>query len=267
MTTIDPTTGRPLPADAIQRVLFICPQVELYRPPPLTSTKGFKAGGWEGDKNCRFPDVPVVRIRIIETAIPNSKFPSGESLSAALLLELPSTGELFVAAPYNHAGIVEQALDSSRYFSIRLQGEGGQKATIGIGFRERSDAFDFSVSLQELRRTLGLEPGHGGPQGQKVPAKEKEVPKKDFSLKEGEMITVNIGGMKAKSRRNAGSSTGRVEESGSNGTFSLPPPPGGGLLPPPPSAQEVRSQKRLSRTVQAPQEDSGFDDGEFGEFQ
>jgi adaptin ear-binding coat-associated protein 1/2 len=43
------------------------------------------------------------------------------------------------------------------------------------------------------------------------------------------------------------------------------------LLPPPPSAQEIRTQKRLSQTFEPPPrgsiEDMGFDDGEFGEFQ
>lgn len=161
---------------------------------------------------------------------------------------------------------------------MRVQGEGGRKAVLGIGFEERSEAFDFSVALQEVRKTLGIEDQTGGgkPKAAGVKKEEKSDVKRDFSLKEGETITVNIGG------RGAGRRTPkRVGEEGSEkalGAFSLPPPPGGGdmgaFLPPPPSAQEVKAKKRLSQNNgEAPKipetsaEELGFDDGEFGEFQ
>lgn len=156
-----------------------------------------------------------------------------------------------------------------------MKGEGNQKAVLGIGFEERSEAFDFSVALQEVRKTLGLQSGGerrgniGGRAGGKEKKEERPEEKRDFSLKEGETITVNFGG--GKGRR----SKGRSEESGAGGggfAMGLPPPGGGGgLLPPPPSAQEIKAQKRLSQTFSPPEpgsiEDLGFDDGEFGEFQ
>ena len=48
-----------------------------------------------------------------------------------------------------------QALGSSRFFALRVVGEGGMKATLGIGFEERSDAFDFNTTLQDVRKLLG----------------------------------------------------------------------------------------------------------------
>lgn len=173
--------------------------------------------------------------------------------------------------------MVEQVLDSSRFFAVRVQGEGGRKAVLGIGFEERSEAFDFSVALQEVRKTLGIEEQGGGGKpiaaGMKKESEKSEV-KRDFSLKEGETITVNIGG------RGAGRRTPRKSEESERGLggFSLPPPPVGAsmgsFLPPPPSAQEVKAQKRLSQNnMEAPSlpepsaEELGFDDGEFGEFQ
>jgi len=262
-TTIDPATGQILPGDTVQRVLFISPSVHVYNIPPLTSTKGYVAATWTADNNKR--QIFTARLRILETAIPNAS--NDETVKTDILLEDPKSGQLFAAAPYTVPGVIEQVLDSSRFFAVRVQGEGGRKAMLGIGFEERSEAFDFSVALQEVRRTLGIE--DNGNSGGKKPdkAKEKVPEKKDFSLKEGETITVNIGG-RGMGRR----SISKGDESSKGlGGFSLPPPPGGSLLAPPPSAQEVKKQKRLSQTFEPPNpgsiEDMGFDDGEFGEFQ
>jgi len=272
--TIDPATGAALPADAIQRILFLSPSVHVYNIPPLASNKGHVAASWTADGNKR--QIFTARVRILETAIPNSSLPSGESLKTDILLEDPSTGQLFAAAPYTNETAVEQVLDSSRFFAVRVQGEGGRKAILGIGFEERSEAFDFSVSLQEVRKTLGL--ADSGKSGGKRPVKEekKEEVKRDFSLKEGETIVVNIGG--AGRRKKSPFEEESKREGGGGMGFSLPPPPGGGLgafLPPPPSASEIKKQKRMSATFEPPNpvahdisaEDMGFDDGEFGEFQ
>jgi hypothetical protein len=277
--TLDPATGKPLPVDAIQRILFISPSVHIYNIPPLSSTKGYIAAGWTADPARQ---IFTARLRVLETAIPtpNSRDGSEESVKTDILLEDPATGQLFAAAPYTVVSVVEQVLDSSRFFALRVQGEGGRKAVLGIGFEERSEAFDFSVALQEVRKTLGLEvtsglQGQGGTKKKETGggSKVKRVVE-DFSLKDGETITVNIGG-KGRGRRSGGGK----DDNGSGfgeGTFSLPPPPssassnlGGGLLPPPPSAQDVKKQKRLSQTIELPKsiEDMGFDDGEFGEFQ
>ena len=176
-----------------------------------------------------------------------------------------SNGQLFAAAPYTSQAIVENVSDSSRFFALRVQDEQGRKATLGIGFEERPEAFDFSVSLQEARKSLGLETG---PSQKPGTVKADTAVTRDLSLKEGETITVNLPGRfgrrKAETSDNSSSSSG-----GGLSGFSLPPPPsvsavkaGGssGFLPPPPSAQSVKDAKQK----QAAQ--LGFDDGKFGEF-
>ncbi|KAH8809067.1 hypothetical protein F5884DRAFT_794367 [Xylogone sp. PMI_703] len=281
METIDPSTGRPLPPDAIQRVLFICPKVHVYNIPPLTSTKGYVAAQWTENNNAR--QIFTARLRVLETAIPTSTPTSqtetdSESVKTDIILEDPSNGALFAAAPYTTPSVVEQVLDSSRFFAIRVEGEGGRKAVLGIGFEERPEAFDFSVCLQEVRRTLGIQNGPAAGSGSAakgrrpgVPAKQEEEKKpeekRDFSLKEGETITVTIGSRGA-GRRNREKSDDS-KSPGLGGAFSLPPPPGSGVfLPPPPSTQELKAEKRRSRNIdKIAIEDMGFDDGEFGEFQ
>src|SRR6266480_184622 len=154
----DPVTGAAIPPEAIQRILHISPNVHIYRIPPITSTKGFAASSWTQNPA---DQIFTARLRVIETAIPpppSATQDTAEKVSVHILLEDARTGELFAAAPYTHPSAVEQASDSSRFFAVRVVGNGGKmKATLGIGFEERPDAFDFSVALQDVRRTLGLE--------------------------------------------------------------------------------------------------------------
>jgi adaptin ear-binding coat-associated protein 1/2 len=279
----DPVTGVKIPANAIQRILYIAPAVHVYRIPPITSNRGFNAASWTQNPA---DHIFTARLRVIETAIPpaaNSTTGVSESITVNLLLEDPSTMQLFAASPYTHPSAVEQALDSSRFFALRVVGERGMKATLGVGFEQRPEAFEFVVTLQDVRRTLGLDgqsaapvasgrgpvPARGTP-GRGAAAKVPEEKKLDLSLKEGEMITINIGG---KGKKTAPAPS---ERSGDVSAFAiLPPPPSAAsvkagkstvssvapILSPPPPTSTVKSTSKQDL------EDLGFDDGEFGEFQ
>ena len=262
-------------ADAIQRVLFIASAVHIYQIPPLTSTKGYSAASWTADNNKR--QIFTARLRVIETALPLPDG-SGESLSTEILLEDPSTGDLFAAAPYTEPSAVEAALDSSRFFAVRVQDGGGRKAVLGVGFEERGQAIDFGIALQEARKVQGgLEAKSASVQG---------PVKRDLSLKEGEMIYVDFGTKGRRGKKEevvVDESSAGAQKRGSEALFSITPPPpyvekgggGGGIpfLPPPPqSSQDSKAkEKRRSRQDMAnaatPAAELGFDDGEFGEFQ
>lgn len=276
MEGIDPITGRPLASDAIQRILFIAPKVHVYNIPPMVPGKGHVAAGWTADGNKR--QIFTARLRVLETAeaVPGGESEDEEKVKTDVVLEDASTGQLFAAAPYTTAAVVEPVSDSSRFFAVRVQDEAGRKASLGIGFEERSDAFDFSVALQEARKSLGWEQPQlnatgGGP---KKAADRKEEEKRDYSLKEGETITVNLPGRFGRRRPEAGdSSSGSTSEGGSAplSSFSLPPPPssasssrGPGILPPPPSAQSSKAHTHQRGKPSAA--DLGFDDGQNGEF-
>ncbi|KAF2020027.1 adaptin ear-binding coat-associated protein-like protein 1 [Aaosphaeria arxii CBS 175.79] len=280
----DPLTGRPLPSNAIQRVLYLAPKVHIYQIPPLTSTKGYQASTWTADNNKR--QIFTARLRILETSIPlpptspadADDDDTAEKVTTTILLEDASTGDLFAAAPYTSPGTVEQALDSSRFFAVTVVGE-GRKAVLGMGFEERSEAFDFSIALQDARRVLGIEgPGNAAAAagGKKVkPQSGAEEPKRDFSLKEGETISINLGGLKGRRQKAEGAAAPADQRSEHEALFSIAPPPGSGgggggagFLPPPPSARSVKEERRRSRqTFEQTPKDLGFDDGEFGEFQ
>lgn len=276
---VDPLTGRPLPSTAIQRILYIAPKVHIYQIPPATSTKGYQASTWTANNNKL--QIFTARIRIVETSIPSDQNADDEKVTTTILLEDPKSGDLFAAAPYTSERIVEQALDSSRFFAITVVGE-GRKAVLGMGFEERSEAFDFSIALQDARRVLGFEakPTAGAGPGARASTsskKELDEPKRDFSLKEGETISINLGGLKGRrSRSHEGEKTSPDhQKSDQDALFSIKPPPGsaaGAFLPPPPSAKSVKEERRRSRqsfeqSLNPTPQDLGFDDGEFGEFQ
>lgn len=64
-------------------------------------------------------------------------------------LEDGRTGELFAVCPYEeNKGCVESVTDSSRYFVLRIEDQ-ERHAFIGLGFLDRSQAFDFNVALQD----------------------------------------------------------------------------------------------------------------------
>ncbi|PNY28921.1 NECAP-like protein [Tolypocladium capitatum] len=268
MELLDPATGRPLPADAFQRVLFLANAVHVYNIPPLTSMRGHSATSWTADPQRH---IFTARLRVIETSsdAPSSSEAASGSLKIDVVLEDPSTGQLFAACPYTDRAAVEPVVDSSRFFAVTVRDDQGRKAVLGVGFEERSEAFDLAVALQEARRSLnwdgdqprGLHPA-AAPGGGKENAR-------DYSLKDGETITVNLGAAKLGRRRPQ--QQPEAAAAGSNATlqsFALPPPPsssssghsgGAFALPPPPSAEDVKRKRRSLR-------DLGFDDGQFGEF-
>ncbi|POS76172.1 hypothetical protein DHEL01_v205442 [Diaporthe helianthi] len=260
MESFDPATGQQLPSDAIQRILFIATSVHVYNIPPLASTKGYTAATWTEDPKRH---IITCRLRVIETALPQ---PGGDDkVKTDVVLEDTSSGQLFAAAPYTTPAVVEPALDSSRFFAVRVQDPSGRKATLGIGFEERSEAFDFGVALQDARKGLGLGLD-GGPSDPTPQQKQKESAeeKRDLSLKEGETITVNLGGKFG--RRRPQNDSEPAGTGASLSSFSLPPPPSGSSsragfsLAPPPSAQDVNQKDQKTA------KDLGFDDGQFGEF-
>ncbi|XP_071506373.1 adaptin ear-binding coat-associated protein 1-like isoform X1 [Diadema antillarum] len=204
-----------------ERVICVKPEVHVFRIPPRTTNRGYRAADWKLDA----PDW-TGRLRIVTKG--NNVFIKLED----------KAGELFAQAPIeSYPGIeVEAVLDSSRYFVIRIQDDSGRKAFIGIGFQDRGDSFDFNVALQDhfklLKQQKELEK-------EEQDAAKNPGPKLDLGFKEGQTITINIGNKPAKSRPKP--------SGGGGGTpVLLPPPPGAGarvpVIPPPSRAAAQPSQ-------------------------
>ncbi|KAF9974914.1 Adaptin ear-binding coat-associated protein 2 [Actinomortierella ambigua] len=167
--------------DDYESVLLVVREVYCYKIPPLSSSRGYRAQDW----NVENP-LWKGRLRVI------AKGPN-----VVIQLEDGQTGELFAACPYEeNRGCVEPVIDSSRYFVLKIEDQ-GRHAFIGVGFLDRSHAFDFNVTLQDHFRHLAAE--------KKAEEQRKsgpQPPAMDFSLKEGQTLNLHIAGGSANPRRN-----------------------------------------------------------------
>eukprot|EP01026_Neomeris_dumetosa_P032129 TRINITY_DN2546_c0_g1_i13.p1 TRINITY_DN2546_c0_g1~~TRINITY_DN2546_c0_g1_i13.p1 ORF type:complete len:248 (-),score=40.79 TRINITY_DN2546_c0_g1_i13:159-902(-) len=182
------------------------------------------------------------------------------------------TSQLFAECPIDpnvpfHAS-VEQVVDSSRYFVIKIVDRDSKRhAFIGIGFRERSKALNFNAALDDHRQYLRRKK-----EAEKRLEELAKKPHVDYSLKEGEKIEIKVGkGVKqskigdAEGGAKIGEDKGLKQKLGVNlfnseGKWVLPPPPGQS------GNQQYSLQPQLSgiNTDRKDQQEIGDDD--FGDF-
>uniref|UniRef100_A0A3Q4M0X2 Adaptin ear-binding coat-associated protein 1 n=2 Tax=Pseudocrenilabrinae TaxID=318546 RepID=A0A3Q4M0X2_NEOBR len=157
-----------------ESILCVKPEVNVYRIPPRTSNRAIRAADWKLDA----PDW-TGRMRV-----------TARGKVAYVKLEDKVSGELFAQAPVDeYPGVaVETVSDSSRYFVLRIMDDNGRTAFIGIGFGDRSDAFDFNVALQDHFKWVKQETEFS-----KQAQAPDSTPKLDLGFKEGQTITLNIG--------------------------------------------------------------------------
>jgi hypothetical protein len=194
----------------MEYTLFETPKCHVFKLPPKKSAAGYKAEEWEGH------NIWSGQCKVVSTD------------EQCFIRLVDDAGKLFAECPIsndpNAPKSIENVTDSSRYYVIRVENkEKGQHAFIGIGFDERSQAFDFSVALSDFKKSV---------QQAKERAEKGDYVAKDFGdlgLKSGEKITVNLGG-KIKTGEKVNEKVGVIGKP----TGGLAPPPGrSGLAPPP----------------------------------
>ncbi|XP_075237502.1 NECAP-like protein CG9132 isoform X2 [Lycorma delicatula] len=207
--------------ETYESVLLVKSEVFVFKIPPRTSNRAYRAADWNLDE----PQW-IGRMRLV-----------AKGKECILKLEDKNTGELFAKCPIEqYPGIaIESVSDSSRYFVLRIQDDNGRTAFIGVGFSDRSDSFDLNVALQDhfkwLKKSEEIE-------------KEKEVPKQELDLrfKEGETIKIN---MKI-TKKDGSEVTSKMKSRPTVTGGILPPPPGGVKIAPPPAPSVNNSPSHQS---------------------
>mmetsp|Transcript_697 Transcript_697/g.1296 ORF Transcript_697/g.1296 Transcript_697/m.1296 type:complete len:282 (+) Transcript_697:246-1091(+) len=218
-------------------------EVFVYRIPTLRSSGGHRAEDWDLSTPLQTCSLTVER-RDDTLAIslcskrPKENGPKGATedvLFALCLVDLDSPKK-----KVEH--FVDSVVDSSRYFVVRISDtKTGRHANIGVGFRERDDASNFRMALQEYERSLERERAAEAmhmayEEGSSVSSEERASPAlpemRDLTLKEGEKIHIDLKGKSTKVK-----DTKPVKAGSSGGALPL-------LKKPPPSPAVPTAQKQ-----------------------
>uniref|UniRef100_A0A7C9A5B8 NECAP PHear domain-containing protein n=1 Tax=Opuntia streptacantha TaxID=393608 RepID=A0A7C9A5B8_OPUST len=163
-------------AEALEIVLFQVSECYVYMIPPRKTASSYRADEWDVNKWAWEGAMKVIN--------------KGEE--CIIRLEDRSTGELYAQAflRKGEPHPVEAVIDSSRYFVLRIEENIGGRlrhAFIGIGFRERPQAYDFQAALHDHMKYLD----------KKKTAEEMEQQFQnsstvDYSLKDGETLVLQL---------------------------------------------------------------------------
>ncbi|WCJ30939.1 Adaptin ear-binding coat-associated protein 1 NECAP-1 [Euphorbia peplus] len=210
--------------DAIELILFQVPECYVYLIPPRKSAASYRADEWDVNKWEWEGTLKVI----------------SKDEECIIRLEDKTTGELYARAFLRNGEPhpVETVIDSSRYFVLRVEEniDGRLRhAFIGIGFRERTEAYDFQAALHDHIKYLD----------KKRTAEEMEqqfqhTSATDYSLKEGEILVLqlnNKGPCCAKTKISDLSKLSLEEKEPALSIKPLPPPP----LPSSPVSSPVTS--------------------------
>lgn len=213
-----------------ESVLCVKNEVFVYQIPARTTNRGYRAADWKLEE----PDW-TGKLRVVA---------KGRDLT--IKLEDKNSGELFALCPVEAypSPVIEQVLDSSRYFVIRIQDGSNRHAFIGIGFTDRSDSFDLLVAIQDHFKYVKRE------EAEKTESTNAESldsqPKLDLGFKEGQTIKINI------ATKKPGDSTpsNKPRPKANLGGGLLPPPPGSSskIVPPPRPAGIIAQRTSVPAT-------------------
>lgn len=176
-------------SDVVERVRCVIKDAHVFKLPPRPTAGGWRGADWT-------EEVWQGTVKVVER----------DDVTLVLLVDR-ANGNIFAVCPVKE-GAVDRCVDSSRYFVLRIENENGRHMFIGMAFNERNDAFDFNTSLEDSAR-------------ERAKAKEPAVTlpglDKDYSIKEGEKITVKIGKLGSGNKEKKKSGTGK------KGGFMLKP--------------------------------------------
>ncbi|PUZ55837.1 hypothetical protein GQ55_5G244000 [Panicum hallii var. hallii] len=168
----------PAPAEAepLELVLFQVTECYVYLIPPRKTAASYRADEWNVNKWAWEGALKVVS--------------KGEE--CIIKLEDKNTGELYARAflKEGEPHPVEPVIDSSRYFVLRVEEniDGRQRhAFIGLGFRERPEAYDFQAALHDHMKYLNKKKA-----AEEMVQHYEKQSSVDYSLKEGETLVLQL---------------------------------------------------------------------------
>merc|ERR1719313_1207342 len=105
------------PSD-VESLLWTCKECYVYQIPPLKNESGHRANDWDVNKWLWQGKLKV----------------TAKGTTLTIILHDPTSGEVFAACPVKEQGskAVDQVIDSSRYFALRIDDGKGRHAYVGM---------------------------------------------------------------------------------------------------------------------------------------
>ena len=208
---------------ALRQKLMSADEVYVYKIPTLKTSGGHRAEDWDLSKPLQTCSLLVERrgdVLVLEFYHDNNS----KQLFAASRIDI-TTGQ-----KVQHW--IEQVVDSSRYFVLKIQGAAGRQALIGFGFRDRDQATDLRESLQHYEKSIARQANSASLSGS------FSIPK----MEKGEKIHVNRSGGGSKSTKMVKKKEGSTSSSNGSGPIPL-------LKKPPPSPDEPEKAKPSAKMM------------------
>mmetsp|Transcript_22291 Transcript_22291/g.46866 ORF Transcript_22291/g.46866 Transcript_22291/m.46866 type:complete len:298 (-) Transcript_22291:304-1197(-) len=275
----------------------------VYRIPPMKSADGHRAEDWNLAKplaTCKLEALRRDNSLCINIMADRPKPGAPAGATETYLFAQSNITVDFSNPSHKMDRWVMSVVDSSRYFALRISDpKTGREAFIGVGFRERMDATNFKMSLQDYENSLKREekaaalqrqyeqtqkqqqqqqqrPGDGGGDSENddEDASTSALPvqmESKLSLKEGEKIHINLAHSKVKK---AGGTTPKQYKKSLSGSYSLKLPPPPGVIAPPPSVDtETTKPEPKEETIKGSggtgteKKETSSEDVEWGAFE
>lgn len=138
------------------QTLLTVNEVFVYRIPPMKTSGGHRAEDWDLSNPLKTCKLTVERmdnsclIKLIVETLKRGGVGVLSSLFAQSIVTITSDRTLQF--------FLEPVVDSSRYFVLKIEDAiSNRTAHIGIGFRERDDASNFTLALQDYERSIQRE--------------------------------------------------------------------------------------------------------------
>nr|GEX11952.1 retrovirus-related Pol polyprotein LINE-1 [Tanacetum cinerariifolium] len=162
--------------EPVELILFQVSECYVYLIPPRKTAASHRADEWDINKWAWEGTLKVVS--------------KGEE--CIIRLEDKTTGELYARAFLRDGEPhpVEPVIDSSRYFVLRVEENISGRlrhAFIGIGFRERPQAYDFQAALHDHMKYLNKKKT-----AEEMEQQYQKTSSVDYSLKDGETIVLQL---------------------------------------------------------------------------
>ncbi|ETL94653.1 hypothetical protein F442_04341 [Phytophthora nicotianae P10297] len=159
---------------------------------------------------------------------------------------------------------VHDCVDSSRYFMLRVEDEqSGRRAFVGIGFPDRTAAFNFKATLQDYAKYAlrQLEVEQETAEAAETSVGEGMFPKKDLSLPQGTTIRINL-------KTNGADDGERSTRRRSSGEGSAVSPAKVPMIPPPPRDSPSSTVKvpAIAPPPTVAEPATAVDDEDWGDF-